>query len=41
MADCDREFRYWLGVELFIIGVRAIAERQRSFVTSGTGSATR
>jgi TetR/AcrR family transcriptional regulator, tetracycline repressor protein len=28
MADCDRDFHYRLGVEMFIAGVRAIAERQ-------------
>src|ERR1700733_2939540 len=28
MANCDPEFHYRLGVELFIAGVRAIAERQ-------------
>ena len=34
MANCDPEFHYRLGVELFIAGVRAMAER----VTAGTGS---
>jgi TetR/AcrR family transcriptional regulator, tetracycline repressor protein len=29
MANCDPDFHYGLGVELFIAGVRAIAERQR------------
>jgi hypothetical protein len=29
MANCDPEFHYRLGVELFIAGVRAVAERQR------------
>jgi hypothetical protein len=29
MANCDPAFHYRLGVELFIAGVRAIAERQR------------
>jgi len=28
MADCDRDFHYRLGVEMFIAGVRAIAGRQ-------------
>ena len=28
LADCDRDFHYRLGVEMFIAGVRAIAERQ-------------
>jgi hypothetical protein len=27
MADCDPEFHYRLGVEMFIAGVRAMAER--------------
>ncbi len=27
MAGCDPDFHYRLGVELFIAGVRAIAER--------------
>ena len=27
MADCDRDFHYRLGVEMFIAGVRAMAER--------------
>ena len=35
MADCDPEFHYRLGVEMFIAGVRAIAAR---FVTAGTRS---
>jgi AcrR family transcriptional regulator len=30
MANCEPEFHYRLGVELFIAGVRAVAERQRS-----------
>jgi TetR/AcrR family tetracycline transcriptional repressor len=34
MANCDPEFHYRLGVELFIAGVRAMAER----FTGGTGS---
>jgi len=34
MANCDPEFHYRLGVELFIAGVQAMAER----VTGGTGS---
>ena len=29
MADCDPDFHYRLGVEMFIAGVRAMAERQR------------
>jgi TetR/AcrR family transcriptional regulator, tetracycline repressor protein len=28
MADCDRDFHYRLGAEMFIAGVRAIADRQ-------------
>jgi hypothetical protein len=27
MADCDPDFHYRLGVEMFIAGVRAMAER--------------
>jgi len=34
MANCDPAFHYRLGVELFIAGVRAVAE----LVTAGTGS---
>jgi TetR/AcrR family transcriptional regulator, tetracycline repressor protein len=34
MADCEPEFHYRLGVDLFIAGVRAMAER----LTGGTGS---
>jgi TetR/AcrR family tetracycline transcriptional repressor len=34
MANCDPDFHYRLGVELFIAGVRAMAER----ITGGTGS---
>jgi TetR/AcrR family transcriptional regulator, tetracycline repressor protein len=34
MANCDPEFHYRLGVELFIAGVRAMAGR----LTGGTGS---
>jgi len=30
MANCEPEFHYRLGVELFIAGVRAVAERRRS-----------
>jgi TetR/AcrR family transcriptional regulator, tetracycline repressor protein len=29
MANCDADFHYRLGVEMFIAGVRAMAERQR------------
>jgi hypothetical protein len=29
MADCDPDFHYRLGVEMFIAGVRATAERQQ------------
>jgi TetR/AcrR family transcriptional regulator, tetracycline repressor protein len=29
MANCDPDFHYRLGVEMFIAGVRAMAERQR------------
>jgi len=29
MADCDPDFHYRLGVEMFIAGVRAMAERER------------
>jgi TetR/AcrR family transcriptional regulator, tetracycline repressor protein len=29
MANCDPEFHYRLGAELFIAGIRAMAERQR------------
>ena len=29
MAQCDPEFHYRLGVELFIAGVRAVADQQR------------
>jgi hypothetical protein len=28
MADCDPDFHYRLGVEMFIAGVRAIAGQQ-------------
>jgi TetR/AcrR family tetracycline transcriptional repressor len=28
MADCDRDFHYRMGVEMFIAGVRAMAERR-------------
>jgi AcrR family transcriptional regulator len=34
MANCEPEFHYRLGVDLFIAGVRAMAER----LTGGTGS---
>jgi TetR/AcrR family transcriptional regulator, tetracycline repressor protein len=34
MADCEPDFHYHLGVEMFIAGVRAMAER----FTGGTGS---
>ena len=29
MANCDPELHYRLGVELFIAGVRAVADQQR------------
>jgi hypothetical protein len=29
MVECDPEFHYRVGIELFIAGVRALAERQR------------
>jgi hypothetical protein len=29
MANCDPDFHYRLGVEMFIAGVRAMAERQQ------------
>jgi len=30
MVECDPEFHYRVGIELFIAGVRAVAERQRT-----------
>jgi hypothetical protein len=35
MANCDPDFHYRLGVEMFIAGVRAIAGRQHG---SGSGA---
>jgi len=35
MANCEPEFHYRLGVELFIAGVRAIAERQHGLGAGG------
>ena len=36
MADCDPDFHYRLGVEMFIAGVRASGTDGR--LTAGTGS---